>query len=338
MSTQSDAVAWLRFIEETDGNGMRAALLQTSVQGEPLAFCFSRVGRHESVGPWGTGKPEVLSSLAKSLFGATTRSPALILALADETPADAFIEGTRGGPPLCRVIKASVGTDGDSAHRDSSNASYEPLWVARHRTEDSQANRLVNDIMNRADPVEPFERAAKGLEEAFRDEGIQAATTIPGLSTTISLSSLPQRPVFPANRSSATYEAVGETHPFVQPPPTLAERLWALLAKPLEPNPDIRLIWPGELMPFQREGVQALLDNHHLLLADDMGLGKTLQAVAALRILRARREVASCLVAAPAGLLDQWRREIAKWAPEFSAIIIRGPRLTALGSGQRKGT
>ena len=32
----------------------------------------------------------------------------------------------------------------------------------------------------------------------------------------------------------------------------------------------------------------------------------------------------SCLVAAPAGLLDQWRREIEKWAPELSAIIIRG--------------
>lgn len=302
---------------------MRAALLQTSVQGEPLAFCFSRVGRHESVGPWGTVKPEVLSSLAKSLFGATTRSPTLILALADETPADAFIEGIQGGPPFCRVIKASVGTDGDSAHRDSSNASYQPLWVARHRTEDSQVNRLVNDIMSRADPVEPFERAAKGLEEAFRDEGIRVATAIPGLSTTISLSSLPQRHVFPASRPSAT-EAVRETHPFVQPLPTLAERLWALLAKPLEPNPDIRLIWPGELMPFQREGVQALLDNYQLLLADDMGLGKTLQAIAALRILRARREVASCLVAAPAGLLDQWRREITKWAPEFSAIIIRG--------------
>ncbi len=77
-------------------------------------------------------------------------------------------------------------------------------------------------------------------------------------------------------------------------------------------------------MPFQREGVRALLDNNQLLLADDMGLGKTLQVVAALRILRARREVGSCLVAAPASLLNQGRREIEKWAPELSAIIIRG--------------
>ena len=55
-----------------------------------------------------------------------------------------------------------------------------------------------------------------------------------------------------------------------------------------------------------------------------MGLGKTIQTIAALRILLARREIKSCLVAAPASVLDQWRREIEKWAPELSAIIIRG--------------
>ena len=62
----------------------------------------------------------------------------------------------------------------------------------------------------------------------------------------------------------------------------------------------------------------------HLLLADDMGLGKTVQAIAAMRILRARGEVGAFLVVAPASVLDQWRQEVAKWAPELSAIIIRG--------------
>ena len=77
-------------------------------------------------------------------------------------------------------------------------------------------------------------------------------------------------------------------------------------------------------MPFQRDGVRALLEMDRLLLSDDMGLGKTVQAVAALRILKARGKIRSCLVVAPAGVLDQWRREVAKWAPELSAIIIRG--------------
>ena len=84
------------------------------------------------------------------------------------------------------------------------------------------------------------------------------------------------------------------------------------------------LEWPGALMPFQQDGVRALLENQRLLLADDMGLGKTLQAIAAARILRAQRKMKSCLVVAPAGLLDQWRRELGKWAPDLSAIIVRG--------------
>ncbi len=84
------------------------------------------------------------------------------------------------------------------------------------------------------------------------------------------------------------------------------------------------LEWPGALMPFQQDGVRALLENERLLLADDMGLGKTLQAIAAARILRAQRKMKSCLVVAPASLLDQWRRELGKWAPDLSAIIVRG--------------
>ena len=61
-------------------------------------------------------------------------------------------------------------------------------------------------------------------------------------------------------------------------------------------------------MPFQEDGVRALMNSGRLLLADDMGLGKTLQVIAALRILRHRGDIRSTLVAAPASLLDQWRR------------------------------
>ena len=84
------------------------------------------------------------------------------------------------------------------------------------------------------------------------------------------------------------------------------------------------LEWPGPLMPFQEEGVRALIGSGRLLLADDMGLGKTLQVIVALRILKQRKDIRSALVAAPASLLDQWRGELRKWAPELSAIIIRG--------------
>ncbi len=105
----------------------------------------------------------------------------------------------------------------------------------------------------------------------------------------------------------------------------LAHRLLRVLSPlGIEPPSLDDLEWPGVLMPFQEEGVRALIGSDRLLLADDMGLGKTLQVIAALRILRHRGDIRSALVAAPASLLDQWRGELRKWAPELSAIIIRG--------------
>ena len=109
---------------------------------------------------------------------------------------------------------------------------------------------------------------------------------------------------------------------------SLVQRLRRVLAPSLESlllELDTALTWPGDLMPFQKEGVRALLHSERMLLADDMGLGKTLQAIAAARILCAQRAIDALLIVAPASLLDQWRRELEKWAPELRAIIVRGP-------------
>ena len=108
---------------------------------------------------------------------------------------------------------------------------------------------------------------------------------------------------------------------------TLRSRLWRVLAAPylpLLPGPESVIEWPGDLMPFQLEGVKALVESRQLLLADDMGLGKTLQVIVALRVLLLRGEMESVLVVAPASVLDQWRRELLKWAPDLRAMVIRG--------------
>ena len=109
---------------------------------------------------------------------------------------------------------------------------------------------------------------------------------------------------------------------------SLRSRLWRVLAPPynsLLPGPGSVVEWPGELMAFQLDGVQALLESRRFLLADDMGLGKTLQVIVALRVLFLRGDMESALVVAPAGILGQWRRELLKWAPDLRAMIIRGP-------------
>ena len=325
-SAHSGAVAWLRFVWEEGGEGVRAGLFQTSVQGEPLEFCFTRKSRHDPFPRQGrNARHSLLPSLARSLFQAAVPSPILILGLAEEVPPEALAEDLRVRLPLCLVRTSGTWTYTGPENCPSNSRCFELLWNTDPSCDEAWARRLLGEITNGDNPFEPFERAAKGLAEAFADGRVEALMAVSGLTTVVSLSSLPDRPEYPVKLSSGTGEAGGTTNH--NPPPgfSLAQRLWKVLAPPSDYGQDIQLKWPGELMPFQREGVRALLDSNQLLLADDMGLGKTLQVIAALRILRARREVRSCLVAAPASLLNQWRREIEKWAPELSAIIVRGP-------------
>ena len=111
------------------------------------------------------------------------------------------------------------------------------------------------------------------------------------------------------------------------PPDQLRNRLRSVLANPalsLMPGPDATVEWPGEMMPFPVEGVRTLMGSRQLLLADDMGLGKTLQVIVALRVLLLRGEIQNALVIAPAGILNQWRRELLKWAPDLQAMVVRG--------------
>lgn len=278
-------VAWLRIIPVGDGDSFRAALLETSQDGEPFGFGIT-VG-----GDW----REVGGSVA-ALFRASAHSPALAVARADELPVSMSRETPQHVPPFCLV--------GMSGGRADSGVS----WVSTRPPPTSPAGHAFAALMARRDPFEPLERAAAALRMAFADTQLRQAASIPGLDMLFSL------PMDAARSGGGMRQ-------------DLASRLRAMLAAPAGPPPvdaDAPLDWAGELMPFQQDGVRALLEMDRLLLADDMGLGKTVQAVAALRILAARDKAGPTLVVAPASVLDQWRRELAKWAPELSAIVVRG--------------
>ena len=110
--------------------------------------------------------------------------------------------------------------------------------------------------------------------------------------------------------------------------PSLADRLRAVLLVPLETllSGEASLLeWPAPLKPYQLDGVRALIERERILLADDMGLGKTVQAAAAIRILSIQRVIERSLLIVPASLIDQWRRELTRWAPELRIIAVRGP-------------
>ena len=322
-----DTVAWLRLVPDADGRGIRGALFQTDREGQPLAFGFTCSSGPETGGlPLEKRKADTVSTVLKALFQAALYSPAAIVAPVEEMPSENDFANLGVKIPFC-VVKAGRGDDARPALD----------WINPPPAADGPGRQLVAELMAGDNPLEPLARAGRGLTAAFADQRVQALETLAGLAVTINLSPLRENSALRSDatetgrvkESSSDYAASLETSP------DLARRLWAVLAAPgqagqsrqSEPGRESvepRLEWAGQLMPFQQDGVHTLLESQRLLLADDMGLGKTLQAIAAVRILRAQDRSQSCLVVAPAGVLDQWRREIAKWAPELSAIIIRG--------------
>ncbi|MDQ8179082.1 SNF2-related protein [Pelagicoccus sp. SDUM812005] len=140
----------------------------------------------------------------------------------------------------------------------------------------------------------------------------------------------------PYSRSLEIEEPLSELNPNFKPPATwrtrseALKRLDKLVAPPLAPALE------STLRPYQKTGVAWL---HHLfknklggILADEMGLGKTLQALAFLDSARNTqnqkprtqnpRDVS--LVVCPASLVENWRREAAKFTPELKVFVNQG--------------
>ena len=69
------------------------------------------------------------------------------------------------------------------------------------------------------------------------------------------------------------------------------------------------------------------------VLADDMGLGKTLQTIAHLAVEQAaRRLVRPALIVVPTSLVENWRRELGRFAPRLRTLVLVGPNRRALFS------
>ncbi len=140
-----------------------------------------------------------------------------------------------------------------------------------------------------------------------------------------------------AARVAEAQEILEELSPDFQPPETWKSRsaalrnLSALPPAPVPPALDVLL------RPYQRLGVAWLwhLHRHDLggILADEMGLGKTLQALALLAALnppaatgQPARPRAPSLVVCPASLLENWRREAVRFAPQLRVFVHHADR------------
>ena len=109
-----------------------------------------------------------MTSLTKVLFQAVNQTPVLILALANEIPPQLFVDDIQVQVPLCLVAPSETPVQADGTVSQAARE-VSLTWVAEQPGDDSEALRLLEGIMRRHDPLEPFERAAAGLEEAFND-------------------------------------------------------------------------------------------------------------------------------------------------------------------------
>ena len=87
----------------------------------------------------------------------------------------------------------------------------------------------------------------------------------------------------------------------------------------------------GTLRPYQKEGVYWLRFLEECgfcgILADEMGLGKTLQTLTWLSLPRCREEArrAPALIVCPTSLVENWRREAARFVPGMKTLTLSGP-------------
>jgi len=122
---------------------------------------------------------------------------------------------------------------------------------------------------------------------------------------------------------------IDELSPSFQPSTAWSEQsrsLRELTALPKAPIPES---FENILRPYQRLGAAWLWYLHQQglggVLADEMGLGKTPQALALLASLPINSDTTR-LVVAPTSLLENWRREAARFTPQLRVFVHHGNR------------
>lgn len=94
----------------------------------------------------------------------------------------------------------------------------------------------------------------------------------------------------------------------------------------------------ADLYPYQKKGWEWLRfmrqEKIGGILADEMGLGKTIQIISL--FCSDKEDVFPALIISPATLLENWRREFAKFAPHINTYIHQGPKRTGFPNEIRK--
>ena len=165
---EAGTAGYLRFVDDPDGRGIRAALFVMSTRGEPLEFSFTKIGLRS--GPlWRAEdvRRHAVFSLAKSLFEAVVQVPDVLLTLGTEAPSAVFAQDLATQVPLCRVVDGDTKVPAPPENLETVSDSLSLAWVNGAPAAESASRHTINLLRSSYLLVEPFERALKGLEEGL---------------------------------------------------------------------------------------------------------------------------------------------------------------------------
>lgn len=164
----SGVMGFLRLLNEDQGKGIRAALFATSALQFPLEFCFTRVDIADSV-LWEEGQARRTAAVAliRELFRSMNRTPDVVMGLVDEIPPLVFPGEINVDIPVCRVSTDPAPRRGASEEIEQLGPALFLVWSTPPPAEDTIARRLLKELAERTDPLEPFNRVAAGIAEAY---------------------------------------------------------------------------------------------------------------------------------------------------------------------------
>ena len=177
------AAAFLTILPAPGGGGFLGALFLINTRGEPLEFVYNQV-ETPSAFLWRPAdlRRHAERTLATSLMSLCDRTPRLLLCLADEVGAELFGQDVRVAVPVGRIgqalspaaaTPATALAEPASVSAGSDSEMAEPLhlfWYPAPPIEDSPERHIFDRLRLRHLLLEPFERAARGLQEVYLDE------------------------------------------------------------------------------------------------------------------------------------------------------------------------
>ena len=165
------------------------------------------------------------------------------------------------------------------------------------------------------------------LIDAAKLAGLEAAQR--ALAGEVSAASAQGRHRIAKSRAAEVTDLLEALAPHFSAPETWHARSAALKNLSVLPPAPVPAGFTAVLRPYQQLGVAWLWHLHGQelggILADEMGLGKTPQALALLAAAKAARPTAQPhLVVVPASLVENWRRESARFAPALRVFVHHG--------------